>query len=128
MEIVGNVGKTNNFHDWVRKMLAKPTIPTISMNFEKPRETEPWFGQSWKLLEMLVKPTFSMICLWEIIENVGKTNIFHDWLTENVGKTNNSNNFHEFRAIVPKILEIVGNVSKTNIFHDLSVGKHGNCW
>ena len=28
---------------------------------------------------MLVKPTCSMICLWEIIENVGKTNNFHDF-------------------------------------------------
>ena len=26
---------------------------------------------------MLVKPTFSMICLWEIMENIGKTNNFH---------------------------------------------------
>ena len=32
--------------------------------------------------------------MMEIVGNVGKTNIFHDWLTENVGKTNN---FHDFR-------------------------------
>ena len=63
----------------------------------------------------------------EIVGNVGKTNNFHDCLTENVGKTNNSNNFHEFRetsgarVLVWKIMEIVG---KTNIFHDLSLGNH----
>ena len=39
------------------------------------------FPNSWKLLEMLVKPTFSMICLWGIMELVGFTNMsntFHD--------------------------------------------------
>ena len=47
------------------------------------------------------------------MEIVGKTNIFHDWLTENVGKTNNSNNFHEFRetsgarGLVWKIMEML---------------------
>ena len=69
------------------------------------------------------------------MEIVGKTNIFHDLLTENVGKTNNSNNFHDFRktsgagAVVWTIMEIVGNVGKTNIFHDLlteNVGKTNN--
>ena len=68
----------------------------------------------------------------EVVGNVGKTNIFRDWLTENVGKTNNSNNFHEFRetsgarVLVWKIMEIVG---KTNIFHDClteNVGKTNN--
>ena len=39
------------------------------------------FPNSWKLLEMLVKPTFSMICLWGIMEIVGFAyiaNNFHD--------------------------------------------------
>ena len=31
---------------------------------------------SWKLLEILVKPTFSTICLWGIMEIVGFTNTF----------------------------------------------------
>ena len=75
---------------------------------------------SWEVLEMLVKPTFSMICLWGIMEIVGFTN--------------NSNNFHDSRnyGLGPggfsKFMESVGNVGKTNIFHDLSVGNHGNCW
>ena len=33
---------------------------------------------SWKLLDMLIKPTFSMIRLWGITENVGFTNNFHE--------------------------------------------------
>ena len=47
-----------------------------------------------------------MICLWEIIENVGKTNNFHDFReTSKAG------------AIVLRVMEIVGNVGKTNIYH-----------
>ena len=75
---------------------------------------------SWNVLEMLAKPTFSMICLWGIMEIVGFTYI--------------SNNFHDSRNYgsgsrgFSKFMEIVGNVGKTNIFHDLFVGNHGNCW
>ena len=38
---------------------------------------------SWNVLEMLAKPTFSMIFLWGIMEIVGFTNV--------------SNNFHDSR-------------------------------
>ena len=68
------------------------------------------FPNSWKFLEMLVKPKFSMICLWGIMDIVGITNI--------------SNNFHDSRNYgsgtrsFSKFTEIVGNVGKTNIFHD----------
>ena len=88
MEIVGNVGKTNIFHDLFAgnhgTLVVLPTFPTISMIPETmawaPREV---FPNSWKLFEMLAKPTFSMICLWGIMELVGFTNI--------------SNNFHDSR-------------------------------
>ena len=76
-------------------------------------ETMAWapevFPTSWKLLEMLVKPTFSMICLWGIMEIVGFTNI--------------SNNFHDSRNYgsgsrsFSRFMGMVENVSFANSVH-----------
>ena len=50
-----------------REMLCFPTFPTISMTPETRARAPELFRSSWKLLEMLVKATVSMICLWGII-------------------------------------------------------------
>ena len=56
MEVVGFTNISNNFHD--------------SRNYgSSPRG----FPNSWKLLEMLVKPALSVICLWGNMEIVGFT-------------------------------------------------------
>ena len=64
-------------------------------------------------MELLVIPTFSMMCRCGIMEFVGFTDI--------------SNNFHDFRNYgsgsrgFSKFMEIGGSVGKTNMFH-------GSCW
>ena len=64
MEIVGNVGKTNVLHDSPGgKSWNLPTCPTISMN-SRPETMAPApevSPSSWKFLEVMVTPTFSMI-------------------------------------------------------------------
>ena len=71
---------------------------------------------SWSVLEMSLKPTFSINCLWGVMDIVGFTNI--------------SNNFHDSRnyGLGPrgfsKFMKLVGNACTTTIF----LGSHGNCW
>ena len=56
-------------------MLVLPTSQTISTITATMAPAPVVSPKSWKLFKMLVKPTFSMICLWGVRENVGFTNI-----------------------------------------------------
>ena len=54
-------------------MLVLPTSQTISTITATMAPAPMVSPNSWKLFKMLVKPTFSMICLWGVRENVGFT-------------------------------------------------------
>ena len=86
--------------------MVLPTCPTISIIPETMAPAPDVSPRSWKLLDMLVKPAFSMVCPWGIMEIVGLTNM--------------SNNFHASRNYgsgsrgFSKFMEVVGNVGKTS--------------
>ena len=114
-------GKANIFHDLSGLVLA--TFPTMSMIPETMAPAPEVFPNSWKVL---VKSTFSMICLWGIMESVAMSmipetiapalEVFpNSWqvlemlvkptfsmsclwgIMEGVGFTKISNNFHDYR-------------------------------
>ena len=81
---------------------------------------------SWKLLELLVLPTFSVSQSWKMLVLPTFSMISHRQIMENGGFTNISNNFYDcpnYGSVsrgFPKFMEIVGIVGFANIFRTQS--------